>query len=575
MPNPIQGAKVEIYKGTQLVDERYTNSDGECDFYLPRDTYTVRVSKEGYYTHEQLLALLNDYIKNVYLQKVTAKRIETIIAPLFSDNVTVTERGVSRQILTSIAPLFSDSIVVSQRPVKQIPTSISPLFEDSVVVTERIVKQISTSIAPLFSDEQTISEYIGNASNLDPNDPTWKNVDEYSNLWEFKSNSELNDFEHKNVTVEQDMARMDGSVNQCHLMRNLPDYITKAVICLKMQFVEYVGIIANLRIVLRKLDNYGFVLRIYFNEDGSLHVEIEDGDGTHSYDLDYNGDWIVVDCYVNESSYVKIYDKNKNLLLQHNVTNLTDTSIYGAIIRVATNDEGESKAKIDIDWIADVEPQPSNASGLDPNDPTWAPSEGWTKIWEFNTQDELDDFANITKMSVIQEDSYITSPSDSCPWSEARRQQGNVKLKRVAVCLYVPSTPLLCEPDWLYAYPLDFVSNSFNAYVDSTKKFANGKLQDKYLSDNVTRKFRLEAGNNNTEIDPVLDEWLVFLVIFDDATQTVTARLYNKNKNVICEITGAYSSSTIETLYSETIIHFSNSMWNNRGKIDWVAWEYV
>mgnify|MGYP000418551338 CR=1 FL=1 len=68
---PIQGAKVEVYKNEELVDYRYTNSNGRCDFFLPEDTYTVKVTKEGYLPHEQTVTLNQDIVKEVELRPTT------------------------------------------------------------------------------------------------------------------------------------------------------------------------------------------------------------------------------------------------------------------------------------------------------------------------------------------------------------------------------------------------------------------------------------------------------------------------------------------------------------------------
>jgi len=68
---PIQGAKVEVYKDEELVDYRYTDSNGRCDFFLPEDTYTVKVTKEGYFPHEQTVTLNQDIVKEVELRPTT------------------------------------------------------------------------------------------------------------------------------------------------------------------------------------------------------------------------------------------------------------------------------------------------------------------------------------------------------------------------------------------------------------------------------------------------------------------------------------------------------------------------
>jgi len=70
LPKPIPEARVEIYREGELIDAGYTDIRGRYITEIPPNTYTIKVLKTGYYTHEQELTLTENYLKVVRLKKV-------------------------------------------------------------------------------------------------------------------------------------------------------------------------------------------------------------------------------------------------------------------------------------------------------------------------------------------------------------------------------------------------------------------------------------------------------------------------------------------------------------------------
>jgi len=65
----VEGATVEIYSNGKLIATLTTDSKGEASITLVVGSYTVKVSKEGFETHEQTVNLTANKLKEVVLQK--------------------------------------------------------------------------------------------------------------------------------------------------------------------------------------------------------------------------------------------------------------------------------------------------------------------------------------------------------------------------------------------------------------------------------------------------------------------------------------------------------------------------
>jgi len=127
---PIQGAKVEIYKDEKLIDHCYTNEYGICEFYLPEDTYKIKVTKEGYEPHEQTINLIEDYVKEVLLSKVGAlKEAELLSETILSDVVS------AKEYIPKQAELVSETILSDILNIRYIPAG-----KYILVVTQTLVK---------------------------------------------------------------------------------------------------------------------------------------------------------------------------------------------------------------------------------------------------------------------------------------------------------------------------------------------------------------------------------------------------------------------------------------------------
>jgi len=174
----------------------------------------------------------------------------------------------------------------------------------------------------------------------------------------------------------------------------------------------------------------------------------------------------------------------------------------------------------------EVTAAPTNASGLDPNDPTWAPTGGWDKIWEFRTEDELNDFANKEiKNASVENDRIVFSPP-SGDYGIAEREVLNTVLKKAAVCLKVSVSSAQCM------YEISYVSMDDGSYEWNVG--LNVAYQD------VTKLILYDEGyeeNSATFDNP--NDWLV--VVWDYESKVV--KVYDKNKNVIAQVNMSESES--------------------------------
>lgn len=355
MPNPIQGAKVEIYKNNRLIDYRYTDATGSCSFNLPQDTYKIKVTKENYMPHEQTITLNTDIIKTVYLEKKPYKLIETLMRARLVDAISVKEKGVETKILTVTTTRLSDRISISERPLVRIPTPTSTHLSDSINVSERIEQKVVTVTPTQLSDNINVSEYVTNASGIDPNDPEWRPEDGWTTIWEFKDPAELNDFANYSrfsASVENDKLIFnppEGDYGQAY--RIVSSIYRKVAVCLKVKVLQVADI-----------------------EDMILHTAVADGSNEYTPSLytvandttklkllngsviifDNPEDWIV---YVSDidNGTIRIYDKNKNVLAETEQAPAESTEL-GSMIRIIEDNYPTSAlyvvTDVEVDWIA-------------------------------------------------------------------------------------------------------------------------------------------------------------------------------------------------------------------------------
>lgn len=351
MPNPIQGARVEIYKNDKLIDYRYTDVTGSCDFDLPQDIYKVKVSKENYKPHEQIITLNTDIIKTVYLEKKPYKLIETLMRARLVDAISVKEKGIETKILTVATTQLSDRIDVVERPLTRLSTPAFTRLSDSINVLERTEQKVITTTPTQLSDNINISEYTTNASGIDPNDPTWAPADGWTTVWEFKDPAELDDFANMEQTyayVENDELLFNPPSDHFGIASRSDSYpIKKFAICIKTTILS-----AGLGDIVEVESDDGIYKKaLSFRLTNTGRLRLIDYINGNYVDFDNPNDFIifVVDF---ENNVARVYDRNKNILAELNLSSEPYTGAGYYIYIWEYNEYQGITDDVEVDWIA-------------------------------------------------------------------------------------------------------------------------------------------------------------------------------------------------------------------------------
>jgi len=202
--------------------------------------------------------------------------------------------------------------------------------------------------------------------------------------------------------------------------------------------------------------------------------------------------------------------------------------------------------------LEQVEAYAINASGLDPNDPTWAPAGGWEKTWEFKSADELTDFTRDYAYAVVEEDMLRFKDIPSGDYGYANRTISNETKNRMAIALKV-----------------NVISVDRGAMILNLEFHDGRSCYGIYLvtdpSDpSVLDLYDVVSGNVVTFNNP--NDW--FVVILDVANKV--AKVYDKNKQVIAQI-DLSSASTSEVKYIVYIEEDNVGADVTDVDVDWVA----
>jgi hypothetical protein len=231
-------------------------------------------------------------------------------------------------------------------------------YADFASVTAPAAHEGSDSVALTYTDAAGVS--VIDPSGLDPYDPLWMPSDGWTYVYRFESAEEIAqafNWPGSYVKVENGVLKydvppqgMDGSE------RYFNDQSWKrAAVCIKLKIIEakrnYSNIIYfNPAFTPDREVGVGFDLVA-----GSTSVKITDWypwPGT-SYDFTPPDDWfvIVVDNTPNQTPYIRIYDKNKNLLFERVLTLNATPWICEDLFFEVHNDTDYGTWNIEIDWI--------------------------------------------------------------------------------------------------------------------------------------------------------------------------------------------------------------------------------
>jgi hypothetical protein len=200
-----------------------------------------------------------------------------------------------------------------------------------------------------------------------------------------------------------------------------------------------------------------------------------------------------------------------------------------------------------------------NASGLDPDDPAWAPPDGWTKVWEFKSPSELDDaFTTMAFVSVGNDQLLFDPPSGT--WASVERYVTGRYYKKVAICVK------MLEYNTIGGYPNILSGDSYQADTGGIDYYVNLPVGSPglILGDNV-------SGREITI--PLPQDWFVIVAEYIEGGGGYL-RVYDNNKNLLGELQldrylpgrsreYIYLRSDRDTEYGTWII-----------SVDWIAVKY-
>jgi len=196
---------------------------------------------------------------------------------------------------------------------------------------------------------------------------------------------------------------------------------------------------------------------------------------------------------------------------------------------------------------------------FDPYDPCWMPSDGWTKLWDFDDPSEIDDFANIGSLYAYVEDSILKFNEPYGEVGYAVRVTTTDNFDRVAIAFRLPER--VPQTDILTAFTI--------ARQDGSK----GMVIYVIISNNdPTKIFLLDMVSSTVVAIPYNGEWRLLLIDFVNKV----ARIYDQNHNVLGEIT-LTEESTTEVNYEIDVYDYNYYQVDttNYGRlqnfVDWIA----
>jgi len=193
-----------------------------------------------------------------------------------------------------------------------------------------------------------------NASGLDPNDPEWMPEDGWTTVWEFKDPAELDDFANsikEDAYVENDVVKFNPQEDDRACIERYVDSIYKKVaICLKVNVIFTVGSYSIIEGTIQD-GTYLHSILLTTIADDVTKLRLVDWGSATSIVFDNPSDWmIVIIDYVNEIA--KVYDKNKNVIAELNITPESYTTTGSRIQVCEENHTNFIVNDVEVDWIA-------------------------------------------------------------------------------------------------------------------------------------------------------------------------------------------------------------------------------
>ena len=229
--------------------------------------------------------------------------------------------------------------------------------------------------------------------------------------------------------------------------------------------------------------------------------------------------------------------------------NLTYIAVCGTSTVDSETGEETERIELLVDWIGYIL-YGGDVSNISPDDPTWAPTDGWSKVWQFKTSDELNDF---TTECVYIKDGLLMFKNipDELSGSLIHHAEGKY-YKRIAICAYIRNAISNCTAETIKFECSDGTKYSF------------GIISMKYNNRHYMRLHTVFAEEIiEFELPP---DWIVVVFDFEEGY----CKVYNRDKEVIAEIELRYDSS--DRLYGRINVWEENwASCKNDVYIDWIA----
>jgi len=195
-------------------------------------------------------------------------------------------------------------------------------------------------------------------------------------------------------------------------------------------------------------------------------------------------------------------------------------------------------------------------SGLDPYDTPWATAEGWTKVWNFDTTAELEEFAD-TKENAYVQNSVLTFSGSG----HVFKHEADKYLKRAAICVKV--IPFYAAQSWPVCYLLS------ERYIPAVGgQSGEGSI---YVTENNDLLALVARGNISQTFNfSNYKDYYVLVVSWDYDAGIVTANVYNKHKTKIAE-QSASLGGTLNTNWEVHIQAKDTTDLKFMTFVDWVA----
>jgi hypothetical protein len=201
-------------------------------------------------------------------------------------------------------------------------------------------------------------------------------------------------------------------------------------------------------------------------------------------------------------------------------------------------------------------------SGLDPYDPLWMPSDGWTYVYRFRTADEVTQVLNEPSGYEVVENGVLkwNLPPSTYGWSD--RSISGQAWRKMAVCLRI-RLPFVGQ-----------VTTSLLLFRSAIPPSSYVNVDYNLRAQPLSLKIRDMTTLPPSEYDFMLpDDWFV-IVVENDPSQPAYIRIYDRRRNLLFEtqLNRATTSDTFELVYFKPQ-NDPNALVVDM-EVDWIAFKY-